>query len=182
MSQVRGATHLPFVRAGRAEDALKIEAGDDVLHQTVTKVVAQFRIKGVKTGRKHNRADLYLKLFRFLVQIDRVGLAYANADLALALLQVETGRLIDISDQRYRLREVDMYRLVLGKFLVERIGYLDRTVVNADITAGTFLFNNITRLFSQSYLEVARLTFNAVNFGIGDDLDVWIARTFDELG
>ncbi len=49
---VGGAPDLTFIGTGGTQDPFEIEAGDDVLHDAVAKVVAKFRIEGIKSRAK----------------------------------------------------------------------------------------------------------------------------------
>ncbi len=105
-----------------------------------------------------------------------------DADLAFPFLEVQAGFGVHVGDQGHRLRKVDVNGLARGQVLIEGIGNLDRAVIHADVAARAFLLDDVSGLFDQGDLEVSRLSFDPVDFGIGQDLDIGIPRAFDELG
>ena len=75
-----------------------------------------------------------------------------------------------------------MYRFVGREPLIKGIGDLDRAVIDTDVTAGALVFDNIAWLFDQTDREIARFSADALNFGIGNNFDIGMARTFNKFG
>jgi hypothetical protein len=71
---------------------------------------------------------------------------------------------------------------ILRYFLIELIGVFDRTVFYASRTTRAFVFENIPGLLDQGDLKVSRFTFDAVNFGIRQDLYVGMPADLDQFG
>ena len=154
MLLVRRAQDLALVRPGGAEQALEVEAGDDVLIGAVAVVAAQPGVEGLVAGRQNDRPDLDFDFLRLLVEVDGVVLAHARADRAGLVLQIEAA-VVDVSDQRHGLRKIDVDRLVQRQILVERIRNLDRAVLDADGATGALVLVDVSGLLDQGDREVA---------------------------
>ncbi len=178
---VRGAQDFTLVGTGGAENPLEVEAGDHVLHPAVAEISTQLRVEGLVAGGEDDSPHLHHHGLRLLVQIDRLGLAGADANLAFPLFEVEAGLRVHVGDQRHCLGEVDVNRLVLGQVLVKRIGDLDRAVVHADVAASALLLGDVAGLLGQRYPEIARLAIDTLHFRIGDDFNIGVPGAFDEL-
>jgi hypothetical protein len=60
-----------------------------------------------------------------------------------------------------------MHGLVAGDILVEAIGILHRAILHAGGAARALVFDDVARLPGQRDRKVARLSVDAVDFGIG---------------
>ena len=65
--------------------------------------------------------------------------------------------------------------------LVKWIGVADRAALDAGCTAPAFILDNIPGLFRQSYLEVTGFTFNFGDFGIRQNLYIWMPADLDQF-
>ena len=72
------------------QDALKLKRGEHVGQFGVLVVIKFGRIKGRKTGRQYNCADLEVFVLQFLVKIDSTGGAYFLTGPAFAFLDKDT--------------------------------------------------------------------------------------------
>jgi hypothetical protein len=116
-----------------------------------------------------------------LIQIDGVILTDGFANPALLLFKVETA-FINIRDQGNGLSEIDVDGLVRRYLLIKWIRVLDRAVFYTGRTTPALVFQDIPRLFRQSYLKVSSFAFYAVNFRIRQDLDIGIPADLDQFG
>jgi hypothetical protein len=116
-----------------------------------------------------------------LAKINGFVLTDSHADLTFFLFEVKTA-FINIGDQGNGLREVYMDSLVLRYGLVEWIRVRDRAVFDTGGTARAFALDDISGLFDQGYLEVSSLSFDPVNFRIGQDLYVGMPADLDQFG
>ena len=180
MASVRGAQDLAFVWTGGAHQPFVVHAGDDVLQPAVAVLVADFRIKNVIAGGENDRPHLQLDLLRDLVQIDGVVLARILADPAFLFLQVQAA-LIDVGDQRDGLGKIDMHGLVVGDLLVVLIRIHRRAVLDADAAAGALVLDDVARFLGQLDGKIACLAIDAVNFGIGKNLDIGMPADLDQF-
>ena len=89
---------------------------------------------------------------------------------------------VDVGDQGHGLRKVDVHRLVQRQVLVERVGNLDRAVLDAGRAAGALVLVDVSGLLGQRDREVAGRPFHGGNLGVGHDFDVRVAVALDELG
>ena len=120
-------------------------------------------------------------LFGRLGEVDGIVLTDPFADPAFLLFEVEAA-FVDVGDERDRLGEVNVDRLVRRYLLVELVGVLDRAVFDARRTPRTLLLDDVAGLSRECYGEVARLALYTVDFGIGEDLDVRMPADLDQLG
>ena len=180
MLLVRGAQDLPLVRTGGTQQALEVHAGDDVLEHAVAVIVARQRVVGFVARRQDDGADLDLDFFGLLAEVDGIVFTDGLADIAGLVLQ-EQAAVVDVSDQRYRLCKVDVYGLVQRQVLIEGIGDLDRAALDAGGASRAFVGIDVARLFQQRDGEVSGLALDAVDIGVGHQLDVGRPVGFDEL-
>ncbi|MBA7583998.1 hypothetical protein ES708_25950 [subsurface metagenome] len=61
------------------------------------------------------------------------------------------------------------------------IGDLDRAVLGTGSTTPAFIFNNVSGLFNQGYLEVSGFPFYPVNISIGQDFYIGVPAAFNKL-
>jgi hypothetical protein len=74
-----------------------------------------------------------------------------------------------------------MHGLVVGDVLVEAIGILHRAILHAGGAAGALVFDDVARLFGQRDRKVARLSVDTVDFGVGENFDVWMPADLDQF-
>ncbi|OPY85443.1 MAG: hypothetical protein A4E65_00117 [Syntrophorhabdus sp. PtaU1.Bin153] len=172
---------LACVGSGRAEEPLEIHAGHHVLELSVAVFRPHLGVKGLKAGRQDDSPDIDLLLLGRLGQIDGVILTDGFTDAALLLFQVETA-LIDIGDERNRLGEIDVDRLVERDFLVVLIRVLDRTVFHTDGTPCALVLPDIPGLSHQCYVKVSCFPLYTINFRIGEDFYVGMPADLDQFG
>jgi len=101
-----------------------------------------------------------------LIEIDGVILTDSFADTTFLLLKVKAA-FVDIRDQGNGLSEIDMDGFILRYFLIKSIRVFDRAVFYTGRTTRAFIFQNISWLFSQGYLEVSWFSLYTFNFSIG---------------
>ena len=178
--EVRLAQDLARVRAGRAQKALVVHAGDDVLKLAVAVLFPHLRVEGLETRGKDDGADVDLLLLGLHRQVDRVLLADSLADAALLLLQVQAA-LVDVRDERDGLREVDMDRLIERYVLVILVRVLHRAVFHAHRTARAQVFLDVTGLAVQCYVKISCISLYAVDFRVGENFDVGVPADLDQL-
>jgi len=114
------------------------------------------------------------------VQVNSLYIADILTDAAFLFLQIQT-TFVYVGDQGDSLGKVDMDCLVVRYLLVVfiRVGY--RTVLNAGTAACTLVFENVTRFFSQFDGKITCSTSNTVNFGVGEDFDIWVPADLDQF-
>jgi hypothetical protein len=74
-----------------------------------------------------------------------------------------------------------MHGLVVGDLLVVLIRIHRRAVLDADAAAGAFVLDDVARFFRQLDGKIACLAMNAVNFGIGKNLDIGMPADLDQF-
>ncbi|GAB6193436.1 hypothetical protein JCM39068_31860 [Desulfocastanea catecholica] len=74
-----------------------------------------------------------------------------------------------------------MHRLVVGDFLVVLIGILHRAILDAHAATGAFVFDDVARFLGQPDGKVAFLAIDAVNFGVGENLDIGMPADLDQF-
>jgi hypothetical protein len=75
-----------------------------------------------------------------------------------------------------------MHRLVHGYVLIKFIRIYHGAVFHTGRTPRAPVLDNISGLFNQLYLEISLFSFDAVNFGIAQDLYVWMPADLDQFG
>ncbi len=71
--------------------------------------------------------------------------------------------------------------LVVGQLLVVRIGDLDRAVLDARAAPRALVLDDAPGLLRERDREVSGLSFDAVDFRVGEYLDVGVSVALDEL-
>ena len=171
----------PRVGAGRAQKPLVVHARDDVRVFPVAVLFPHLGVKGLEAGGEDDGADVDVLLLGLLVKVDRVVLADGLADAAFLLFEIEAA-LVYVGNERDRLREVDVDRLVHRYVLVVLVRVFHGTVLDAHGAARALVFLDIPRLAEQCYVKVACFTLYAVNFRIGEHFDVGMPADLDQLG
>ncbi len=133
------------------------------------------------SGRQDDSTHIDFKLFCLLFEIDRFGLAYAPADIALVFLKKKTA-FINIGDQGYGLRKVDVNGFVFRYFLIELIRVFHRAIFYACTATGTFVLDNVSGFPCQGYLKITFFPFYRVNFSKRENLYVWMPADLDQFG
>ena len=72
--------------------------------------------------------------------------------------------------------------LILRYFLVELVRVFDRAVLDAGRATGAFALDDIPGFSIQGYLEVPCFPCDALDFGIRQDLDIWMPADLDQFG
>ncbi len=180
MLVVRRTQDLAGMRTRGTQQPLEVEAGYDVVDRSIAVVASEPWIVDLVARRQDDRPHLDDLRLRLLVQIDRVVLAGTHADGALLVLQKQA-TFVDVGDERNGLGEEHVDGLVVRQFLIEGIGDRDGAILHAGRAAGAKVFHDIPGLLDQRDLEVPRLTFDGLDFRVGQDLDVGMSVTFDEL-
>jgi hypothetical protein len=181
MRLVGGAHYLAFVRPGGAHQPFIVEAGYHVLHPAVAVFIPHLGIKRLKAGRQNDGPHVDLYLFRRLIQVDGVILAYRFANATLFLFEVETA-FINVGDQGDGLGKIDMDGLVVRYLLIELIRVLDGAVLYTGRTTGALVLQDIPGLFDQGDPKVSCLTFYTINVSIGQDFYVGVPADLDQFG
>ena len=114
------------------------------------------------------------------MKIDGIIFTDALADTAFIVFQVKAV-FMDIGDQGNCLRKIDVDRLTRRQVLIVGIRDLDRAVLDAGTTAGAFVLDNISGLFSQGNPEISRNPLNPVNFRIRQYFYVWMPADLDQF-
>lgn len=78
--------------------------------------------------------------------------------------------------------KVDMDGFALRYLLIKYIRTLDRAVFDTVRTTGALALDDIPGLFNQCDPEVSPPTFDPVNFGVAQDLDVGMPADLDQFG
>jgi len=138
-------------------------------------------IKWLKAGRQKYRPDFNIHLLRCLQKINGVGLAYALANTAFLLFEVNTA-VINIGDKGNCLREVYVDGFILRYFLIIFIWIFDRAVLHAGRTPRASILYNVAGLLGQGDIKVSRLPFDPVNFSISQNLYIWMPADLDQFG
>jgi hypothetical protein len=116
-----------------------------------------------------------------LIQIDGFILTDRFTDTAFLLFEVKTA-FIDIRDKGNGLSEIDVDGFILRYLLIKLIRVFYRTIFYTGRTTRAFVFQNISGLFSQGYLEVSCFALYSVNFSVRQDLYVWMPADLDQFG
>ncbi|OPY13066.1 MAG: hypothetical protein A4E69_01836 [Syntrophus sp. PtaB.Bin138] len=86
MPHVGGTQYFPFMGTCGAEEPLVVKAGDHIGKIVIMIFLLRPGIIGLDARRQNNRPDPDFHLLRLLTEIDGLGLADADADLAFPLL------------------------------------------------------------------------------------------------
>ena len=124
--------------------------------------------------------DIDTYFFRCLPEIDGAGLADAAADIAFAFLEAQAA-LVNIGHQGNSLIEVDVYGLVVGYLLVERVRVFHRAVLHTGGAARTLVFENVAGFLLQGNLEIPFFTFDPVHLRERQNLYVRMPADLDQF-
>jgi len=80
------------------------------------------------------------------------------------------------------LSEIDVDGFILRYLLIKLIRVFDRAVFDAGRAARAFALDDIPGLLNQGDLKVSRFPRDAVNFGVRQDLYVWMPADLDQFG
>ena len=72
---IRGTDDVSAARPARREYPLELDARDNVREGLVAVLILLDRVELRSASRKYNASHLNVQLFRFLVVVDRIGLA-----------------------------------------------------------------------------------------------------------
>jgi hypothetical protein len=75
-----------------------------------------------------------------------------------------------------------MDRLVHRYFLIVLVRIFGGTIFYAGGATRTFVLKDIPWLLSQGYLETSYLPLHALDFGVGEDLYIWMPADLDQFG
>ncbi len=103
------------------------------------------------------------------------------ANRTFLVLQIKAGFRIYIGNQRNRLGKIDMDGFVQRKILIVRIRDFYRTVLDTGRTPRATLLDNVSWFFDQGNREFTGLSFHALDFGVGQDLDIGMPAAFNEF-
>ena len=181
MLLVGSTQDLTFVRTGRTHQPLVVHAGDHVFELSVAILTPYLRVKRLKAGRQNDRPYLYFHLLRRLIEVNGVILTDPFANTTFLLFKIETA-FIDIRDQGDGLSEIDVDGFILRYLLIKLIRVFDRAVFDAGRAARAFALDDIPGLLNQGDLKVSRFPRDAVNFGVRQDLYVWMPADLDQFG
>ena len=136
--------------------------------------VAEFR-QGLrsnltKSRRKNDGTDLQITGLRLLIEIDGMTLTDGHTDLTGIVLQVHTGRWIDIIGCRYGLGIIDVDGSRDGQPLIIRVHMMFGAVLGAKPTGSTGIRINITRTNIKLCCEIPSCSFQCKQICIGDHL------------
>ena len=115
------------------------------------------------------------------MKINGVVLTNTFANAAFLLFEVKTA-VIDINNQGNGLGEVYVDGFAVGYILIESIGDLDRAIFHAGRTTRALVLDHVSGLLNQGDPKVACLPFHPVNFGIAENLYVWMPADLDQFG
>jgi hypothetical protein len=177
---VRRAPDLAFIGASGTQYPLKIKTSDHVRQSPVAILIGDPRIIRLETGGEDDCPDIDLNLFRRLGKIDGAVSTHPLASAAFLLLEVKA-TIIDVGDERDGLGVVDVDRPVLRYLLVVDVRIGDRTILHARGTASALVLTDVARLFKQVDREVPRLTLDAEDLRIGENLDVFLPADLDQF-
>ena len=130
---------MAAARPARRENPLKLNACYHVGEGLVAVLILQNGVELRGARGEHDAAYLNVQFFRFLVVVDRIGLAHLRTDLALAAGEIETLRIVDDCRSGHGLGEGHADALGHGKPFVECVGDLHRALVSARAASGTLL-------------------------------------------
>jgi hypothetical protein len=74
-----------------------------------------------------------------------------------------------------------MHGLVVGDLLVVLIRIHRRAVLDADAATGALVLDDVARFLGQLDGKIACLAIDAVNFGIGKNLDIGMPADLDQF-
>jgi hypothetical protein len=137
-------------------------------------------IKGLKAGRQNNRPYIDFLLLGCLFQVDSVVLANPFANATFVLFKIKTA-FVYISDQWNGLREIDVYRFILGYLLIVLIRVFGRAVLHAGGAPRALVLENIPGLLDQRDPEVSHLSLDTIHFRVRQDLDVRMPADLDQF-
>ena len=180
MLLVGNTQYLAFEWPAGGQQPFVVHTGNHVLHPSVAVVVPQFGIERLKARRQDYRPYVYFYLLCLLTEIYSAVLTHYFANSAIPFFKI-TAAFINIGDQGNCLSEVYVDRFVLRYVLVELIRVMDRAELYTGSAAGAFALVNISRLFSQRYIEVPCLPCYTVNFSKGQDLYVGVPVDLDQF-
>jgi hypothetical protein len=180
MLVVRGPQDFAFVRPCGAQEALKVHAGEHVLHPPVAIFILHRGIKGLKAKSQNNGPYIYLYFLRSLIKVYGVILTNPFTDATFLLFKINTA-FIDIRDKGNGLSVIYMDRLIIRYFLVKLIRVLGRAVFYTGRTGRAFVLSNISGLLRQGDLKVSCCPFYFINFSIGEDLYIWMPADLDQF-
>jgi hypothetical protein len=116
-----------------------------------------------------------------LAEINGVFLADCLADSAFLLLQVKA-TFIDISDERYGLREIYMDGFIRRQVLIVGIRNLNRAVLDTGRATRASVLDNVSGLLIQGDLEVSCCAFDLLDFSKGENLYIRMPADLDQFG
>ena len=181
MLPVGSTQDLTLVRSRGAHQPLIVHAGDHVRELSVAVLIPDLRVKRLKAGSQDDRAYLDVDLLGCLIEIDGLILTDCFADTAFLLFEIKAA-LIDIRDKGNGLSEIDVDGFILRYLLIKLIRVFYRTIFYTGRTTRAFVFQNISGLFSQGYLEVSCFALYSVKFSVRQDLYVWMPADLDQFG
>jgi len=177
---IRSPQDFPFVRAGGAQQPFEVHAGNDILHPSVAVFVPNLGSISLDARRQDYRPYLNFHFFRGLGEINGIIFANRFAYTAFLIFQIKAA-FIDISDQRNCLGEIDMHGFVFRDILIETIRVFHRAIFHTGGTTRTFTLDYVSGFFSQNHVEVTCFTFDFIDLGVSQDLNVRMPSNLDEL-
>ncbi len=157
MLLVGSAQDLAFIGPGGAQQPFIVHTGDHVLSTFRSHSrPCTLGSKGSKPGRQNDRPDFDFHLFRLLIEIDGVVLAYPFADTAFLLFQVKAA-FVNIGDQGNRLRKIDMDGLIGRYFLIE----IDRDILTGQYSTQEVQPVHCSSMMYRGFLVRVTLKFPA---------------------
>ena len=115
------------------------------------------------------------------MKIYGVGFTDAFANTAFLLFEINAA-VIDVCDQGYGLRKIDMNGFVLRNIPIELIRVFNRAIFCTGRAARAFVLYNVPGPFGQGYLKIPFLAFYVVNFCMGEYLYVRMPADLDQFG
>jgi hypothetical protein len=115
------------------------------------------------------------------MKINGIVLTDALADGTFPFFKVKAF-IMDIGDQGNCLGKINMHRFIRRKVLIVGIGDFNRAILDTDGTTRAIVLDDVSGLFRQGDLEISRFPPDAVNFSIGQYLDIWMPADLDQFG
>ncbi len=172
---------MPLERAGSAQDALELHAGDDIWKLAVA-VQVKLRIERLEAGGENHRPNLQRVRLRLLIEIYRARRAELLARPALAFLEINAVSFVQNVLEGHRLGVLHIGRLALAEALVECVVHLPRALLRA-YAAGDALFHvHVPGSLPDRRREPSGLPVQRLEIRHREEVDVQMPPPFHQFG
>jgi hypothetical protein len=140
------------------------------------------RIKGLETGGEDQGAHLEGELLFLFLEVDGPAGAELLTGLALALLEVDAGTLIDRVLEGNGLGVLDIDGLSFGEVLVVGVIHLAWALLGAQAAGDALVHVHVAGGLVQGDREVPLFSLDRGELGEGEQLDVDVPADLDQFG